>query len=100
MDFELSSGLKLNQSLLRQPKFERLTITVMITDQGPSKSAPTIQNKQTSILELSVVMPCLNESETLAACIEKATRSLRENSIDGEIVIADNGSTDGSQKLA
>jgi len=72
----------------------------MITDQGPSESAPTVLNKQTSTLELSIVMPCLNESETLAACIEKAKRSLRENSIDGEIVIADNGSTDGSQKLA
>ena len=45
-------------------------------------------------------MPCLNEAETLAACIEKAQRSLRENNIAGEIVVADNGSTDGSQALA
>jgi glycosyltransferase involved in cell wall biosynthesis len=72
----------------------------MIIDQGLYDSAPTIPNNQTSTLELSIVMPCLNESETLAVCIEKAKRSLRENSIDGEIVIADNGSTDGSQKLA
>lgn len=51
-------------------------------------------------LELSVVMPCLNEAETLAVCIEKARRSLEELKIAGEIIIADNGSTDGSQALA
>lgn len=51
-------------------------------------------------LELSVVMPCLNEAETLATCIEKAQRSMREHGIVGEVVIADNGSTDGSQEIA
>jgi glycosyltransferase involved in cell wall biosynthesis len=50
--------------------------------------------------ELSVVMPCLNESDTLKACIEKAQRSLREHNIAGEIIVADNGSTDGSQAIA
>lgn len=52
------------------------------------------------MLELSIVMPCLNEAETLEVCIEKAQRSLRENGIAGEVVIADNGSTDGSQEIA
>jgi glycosyltransferase involved in cell wall biosynthesis len=52
------------------------------------------------ILELSVVMPCLNEAETLARCIEKAQRALVENNIVGEIIIADNGSNDGSQVIA
>jgi glycosyltransferase involved in cell wall biosynthesis len=51
-------------------------------------------------LELSIVMPCLNEAETLAACIEKAYRSLRELNVTGEIIVADNGSTDDSQTLA
>jgi glycosyltransferase involved in cell wall biosynthesis len=51
-------------------------------------------------LELSIVMPCLNEAETLAVCIEKAQRSLRECDIAGEIIVADNGSTDGSQSIA
>jgi glycosyltransferase involved in cell wall biosynthesis len=51
-------------------------------------------------LELSIVMPCLNEAETLATCIEKAQGSLRKLEIDGEVVIADNGSTDGSQEIA
>jgi glycosyltransferase involved in cell wall biosynthesis len=51
-------------------------------------------------IEFSIVMPCLNEAETLAICIQKAQRSLAENSVTGEIVIADNGSTDGSQDIA
>ena len=51
-------------------------------------------------LELSVVMPCLNESETLRVCIEKAQQALGEHHIAGEVIIADNGSTDGSQEIA
>jgi glycosyltransferase involved in cell wall biosynthesis len=51
-------------------------------------------------LELTIVMPCLNEAETLEVCIRKALRSLHENGIAGEVVIADNGSTDGSQAIA
>lgn len=59
-------------------------------------SAATLDND----LELSVVMPCLNEAETLEACITKAMRALAESDIKGEVVIADNGSTDGSQEIA
>lgn len=51
-------------------------------------------------LELSIVMPCLNEAETLAVCIEKANRFLATSGVAGEVVIADNGSTDGSQEIA
>jgi glycosyltransferase involved in cell wall biosynthesis len=54
-------------------------------------------NKQSSV---SIVMPCLNEAETLAFCITKARKFLRANRIQGEIVIADNGSTDGSPRIA
>jgi len=50
--------------------------------------------------ELSVVMPCLNEAETLAVCIDKAIETLRDHGISGEVIIADNGSTDGSQTIA
>jgi glycosyltransferase involved in cell wall biosynthesis len=51
-------------------------------------------------LELSVVIPCLNEAETLGACVEKARRALEAHGIAGEVVVADNGSTDGSQAIA
>lgn len=50
--------------------------------------------------ELSIVMPCLNEADTLATCIEKAQRALRDADIAGEIIIADNGSNDGSIEIA
>jgi glycosyltransferase involved in cell wall biosynthesis len=50
--------------------------------------------------ELSIVLPCLNESETLAVCIDKAAAFLERHKVAGEIVIADNGSTDGSQQIA
>jgi len=50
--------------------------------------------------ELSVVMPCLNEAETLAVCIQKALTFFEKNNINGEVIIADNGSTDGSQEIA
>ena len=51
-------------------------------------------------VELSIVMPCLNEAETLKICIMKAQQSLREHRIAGEIIVADNGSQDGSQAIA
>jgi glycosyltransferase involved in cell wall biosynthesis len=50
--------------------------------------------------EVSVVMPCLNEADTLAACIGKAQRALHEHGIRGEVIVADNGSTDGSADIA
>ncbi len=51
-------------------------------------------------VELSIVMPCLNEAETLATCITKCNRFLATSGVAGEVVIADNGSTDGSQDIA
>jgi GT2 family glycosyltransferase len=45
--------------------------------------------------EVSIIMPCLNEADTVAACIGKARRALNEQKIAGEIIVADNGSTDG-----
>jgi glycosyltransferase involved in cell wall biosynthesis len=51
-------------------------------------------------LELTILMPCLNEAETLASCISKALAFLGKNGIRGEVLIADNGSTDGSQTIA
>ena len=51
-------------------------------------------------VELSILMPCLNEEITVGVCIEKAQRFLSENNVDGEIIIADNGSTDRSREIA
>ncbi len=51
-------------------------------------------------MELTILMPCLNESRTLETCISKAQTFLKENQIDGEVLIADNGSIDGSQDIA
>ena len=51
-------------------------------------------------LELTILMPCLNEAETLATCIDKARRYLDTSGIRGEILVADNGSTDGSREIA
>ena len=53
-----------------------------------------------SAVELSIVMPCLDEAETLGICIAKANRFFADNHVAGEVVIADNGSTDGSQAIA
>ena len=58
----------------------------------PTKLEPSIT--------LSIIMPCLNEAETLESCIRKGRRSFEELGVTGEVVIADNGSTDGSQEIA
>jgi len=51
-------------------------------------------------MELSIVMPCLNEANTLPACIKKARKFLEESGVEGEVLVADNGSTDASIKIA
>ena len=51
-------------------------------------------------VELSVVMPCLNEAATVGVCVQKAMDALEKHGIRGEVIIADNGSTDGSQQIA
>jgi glycosyltransferase involved in cell wall biosynthesis len=51
-------------------------------------------------VEISIVMPCLNEAETLATCIQKAQQAIQKDGLSAEIIVADNGSTDGSQMIA
>lgn len=58
------------------------------------------RTEQTSAIEVSIIMPCLNEAETLETCIRKARWFLAENDLAGEVIIADNGSDDGSQEIA
>ena len=50
--------------------------------------------------EVSIVMPCLNEEETLGICVQKAQKTIRELGLDAEIIVADNGSTDRSVEIA
>jgi hypothetical protein len=72
---------------------------------APSKFIPLDQSNASPLqdfenVEVSVVMPCLNEAETLETCIRKAQRALDEAQIIGEVIVADNGSTDGSVEIA
>jgi glycosyltransferase involved in cell wall biosynthesis len=53
-----------------------------------------------STVQLTILMPCLNEAETLARCIQKAQLGLQQAGVTGEILVADNGSTDGSIQIA
>ena len=57
-------------------------------------------NSSFDAIELTVLMPCLNEAETLATCVTKARTWLSKWNVNGEVVVADNGSTDGSQAIA
>lgn len=69
---------------------------------GEASSSLRLQlpGRQSDPIELSVIMPCLNEADTIGSCIEKASRALREHNIVGEIIVADNGSTDQSPEIA
>jgi len=64
------------------------------------QSAPRALHQKLQPLELSVVMPCLNEEQTLPVCIGKALRTMRSLGISGEVVVVDNGSTDRSVEVA
>lgn len=63
-------------------------------------TSPLVAKPAAAAVELTVLMPCLNEAETLETCVKKAQRSISEMEISGEVVVADNGSTDGSQEIA
>ena len=65
-----------------------------------SSGAVVAEADSLALPELSIVMPCLNEAETIGTCIQKAQSFLHQFRVQGEIVVADNGSTDGSQEIA
>ena len=64
------------------------------------QAIPTEKKGDGDRFELSIVMPCLNEAETLPTCIKKAKKAFDQLGIQGEIIIADNGSSDGSPEIA
>jgi glycosyltransferase involved in cell wall biosynthesis len=65
----------------------------------PRRHSPPPARKAAEI-ELSIIMPCLNEAETIAVCVKKARAFLADHGIAGEVIVADNGSIDGSQQIA
>jgi glycosyltransferase involved in cell wall biosynthesis len=61
---------------------------------------PLVNEASDVPLELSIVMPCLNEAQTVGTCVKKAFAYLDMHKMRGEVIVADNGSTDGSQAIA
>jgi hypothetical protein len=59
-----------------------------------------VQTSESLSMELTILMPCLNEAETVATCVRKARSFLTRSGIEGEVLVADNGSSDGSPQLA
>src|SRR5437763_11704175 len=70
-------------------------VTVLASDKSQSERVDTSVAD-----EVSVVMPCLNEANSVAYCIDKAVTALRGAGLSGEVIVADNGSTDGSIQIA
>jgi glycosyltransferase involved in cell wall biosynthesis len=70
------------------------------TDASLREAGDQVPSEGTSSPEVSVVIPCLNEADTIEVCIKKARQAFHEHGIRGEIIVGDNGSTDGSQALA
>jgi glycosyltransferase involved in cell wall biosynthesis len=65
-----------------------------------AQRAPKQASSTPTGVEVSIVMPCLNEAETLATCIRHAQTAIAKGGLAAEIIVADNGSTDGSQRIA
>ena len=74
--------------------------TQLATFQGEQAEVKRPNAEIACEFELTILMPCLDEAETLATCIRKATKFLARTGISGEVLIADNGSTDGSRQIA
>src|SRR6202521_2102632 len=72
-------------------------LSAMSVAQRPSRRS---QTARPMAVEVSIVMPCLNEAETLASCIGHAQSAVEKGGCSAEIIVADNGSTDGSQRIA
>lgn len=71
----------------------------VVTTLRPQTDCPSTTGKDPGLIELSVVLPCLNEAETLETCILKAQQTMRDAGIGGEVIVADNGSLDRSIEI-
>jgi hypothetical protein len=78
---------------------DRGALTRLAAETDPSAVRPVHVNREAEV-ELTVLMPCLNEALTVQTCVGKAIAYLKSRGISGEVLVADNGSTDGSQALA
>jgi glycosyltransferase involved in cell wall biosynthesis len=85
---------------VRNVKDEIGSRSIAVEETGAPPVPETFDAYELAPLDLSVVMPCLNESLTLGICIKKAIHSMAQLGLRGEVIIADNGSTDGSQQIA
>lgn len=80
-----------------------MEITARATEASPPATpavAPPVAPVGVTGPRVSVVIPCLNEAESIEACVTRASAAMREHGISGEVVVADNGSTDGSAEIA
>jgi len=74
--------------------------TKRVPELRPQMTTQLATNVETETVDVSVVIPCLNEANSLGTCIEKAQKAFADAGLRGEVVIADNGSTDGSVEIA
>ncbi len=74
--------------------------TKRVPELRPQMTTQMATNVETETVDVSVVIPCLNEANSLGTCIEKAQKAFVDAGLRGEVVIADNGSTDGSVEIA
>ncbi|HJZ96110.1 MAG TPA: glycosyltransferase, partial [Candidatus Solibacter sp.] len=96
-DAEEPTGSKAAEATKPESARMSLLVTPMCT---PPTNSRIQASRSTDDLEVSVVMPCLNEADTLATCIRKARTALDEAGVRAEIIVADNGSTDASVAIA
>src|SRR5260370_27046432 len=76
---------------------------MMVAPMGAVITSEGVQPARTEMahgVEVSVVIPCLNEANSLAHCVDKARKAFQAAGLSGEVVVADNGSTDGSIRIA
>src|SRR5262245_6348530 len=73
---------------------------IAVTPMATATTEPQTSHTGAGDVELTVVMPCLNEERTVGKCVEKAVRTMHERGIAGEVVVVDNGSRDRSVEIA